>query len=235
MKPKKWTDVYPHGTKEGDEEREFFISLARKPKYQWRSVSAISKESNLTKERVEEIINKYYKKGMIFQNPKNEDQWGYWERVPEMLPKAQKSISKKDQDDRIGKLSKCGKDACDDDDACNCDKADFSYTKDGQVFCVEVKSVKSAKAYIDRLKAAFAKKKLDKLEELKLQVLATNPQVMGVPVEERWHAPTTDEDIYVPIRSSYMGLLNAEAEIRTLTDEECLNAKASITDWELDM
>jgi hypothetical protein len=106
MKPKKWTDVYPHGTKEGDEELKFFISLARNQKYQWRSISAISKETGLTKERVEEIIAKYYKKGMVFQNPKNEDQWGYWERVPEMLPKAQKTISQKDQDDRINKVCK---------------------------------------------------------------------------------------------------------------------------------
>lgn len=107
MKPKKWTDVYPHGTKEGDEELKFFISLARNTKYQWRSISAISKEAGLSKERVEEIMNKYYKKGMVFQNPKNEDQWGYWERVPEMLPKNPKSLSQKDQDDRINKSSKC--------------------------------------------------------------------------------------------------------------------------------
>lgn len=107
MKPPRWTNTYPHGTKEGDEELKFFIALARNPKYQWRSTSAIAKESGLDKVRVEEIINKYYKKGMVFQNPKNEDQWGYWERVPEMLPKMQKSISQKDQDDRINKLNKC--------------------------------------------------------------------------------------------------------------------------------
>lgn len=111
-KPPCWTKVYPHGTKEGDEELKFFIALARNPKYQWRSTSAIAKEAGLTKERVEEIINKYYKKGMVFQNPKNEDQWGFWSRVPEMLPKIQKSISQKDQDDRIGKLNKCSKDQC---------------------------------------------------------------------------------------------------------------------------
>ena len=99
--PSKWTSVYPHGTKEGDEELRFFISLARNPKYQWRSTAAIAKESKLSLERVEEIINKYYKKGMVFQNPKNEDQWGYWERVPEMLPKILKSISQKDQEKRL--------------------------------------------------------------------------------------------------------------------------------------
>lgn len=106
IKPKKWTDVYPHGTKEGDEECKFFIALARNKKYRWRSLSALAKESGLSRERVEEIINKYYKKGLVFQDPKNEDQWGYWERVPEMLPTVQKSVAGQDQSNRLGE-SKC--------------------------------------------------------------------------------------------------------------------------------
>jgi hypothetical protein len=105
MKPQKWTDCFPCGTKKGDEEQAFFIAISRNPKYQWRSVSAIAKESRLTPERVEEIIQKYQKKGMIFNNPKNEDQWGYWERVSEMLPKEMKSLSQQDQDDRINRLT----------------------------------------------------------------------------------------------------------------------------------
>jgi hypothetical protein len=106
MKPKKWSEVYPQGTKEGDEEQKFFIVLARHPKWTWRSTSAIAKEANLTKERVEEIIAKYFKKHMVFQNPQNEDQWAYWERVPEMLPKDQGTITEKDQKDRIKKAIK---------------------------------------------------------------------------------------------------------------------------------
>jgi hypothetical protein len=105
-KPRKWTDVYPQGCKEGDEEQAFFISLARNSKWVWRSTAALSKEANLTKERVEELLNKYYKKGMVFQNPANEDQWGYWERVPEMLPKDDSSITNKDHEDRIKKAAK---------------------------------------------------------------------------------------------------------------------------------
>lgn len=101
--PLKWTDVYPQGTKTGDEEQGFFIALARNPKWEWRSVAAIAKESGLSKERVEEIIEKYWKKGLIFQNPKNEDQWGYWERVPEMVPKSDGSITDKDHENRIKK------------------------------------------------------------------------------------------------------------------------------------
>lgn len=104
--PPKWTEVYPHGTKTGDEEQEFFIALARNPKWQWRSTAQLAKESKLSKVRVEEIIMKYLKKGIIFQNPANEDQWGYWERVPEMLPKDKKSITSEDQKNRIDNYKK---------------------------------------------------------------------------------------------------------------------------------
>lgn len=101
--PKKWIDVYPQGTSEGNEEQRFFIALARNTKYCWRSISALVKESNLSVVRVETILQKYYKKGMVFQNPKTEDQWAYWERVPEMVPKTKNSIVKKDQQNRIDK------------------------------------------------------------------------------------------------------------------------------------
>ena len=101
--PSKWAQIYPVGTQEGDEEARFFRALARHPKFEWRSTSALGKEARLTKERVEEILNKYYKKGMVFQNPANEDQWGYWERVPQMVPCCHKSLAKKDQDARIDK------------------------------------------------------------------------------------------------------------------------------------
>lgn len=102
--PPKWTDVYPQGTKAGDEEQGVFISLSRHPKYQWRSTAQIAKEANLTKERVEEILSKYYKKNMIFQNPSNPDQWGYWERLPDMLPREKASLTAVDHKSRIDKL-----------------------------------------------------------------------------------------------------------------------------------
>lgn len=103
MALKKWTDVYPKGTKKGDEEQAIFIALARHPKWQWRSVSALSKETGLTKERVEEILYKYWKIGMVFQNPASEDQWGYWERVPDMVPTNLGSISEADHEERLKK------------------------------------------------------------------------------------------------------------------------------------
>jgi len=105
-KPPKWTNVYSQGTKEGDEEQRFFIALSRDPQYAWRSVAAVSKESGLSEKRVEEILNKYYNKGMVFQSPTNETMWGYWERVPEMLPKQQPSVVRKDQQKRIKSSSK---------------------------------------------------------------------------------------------------------------------------------
>ena len=99
---RKWINVYPQGTKEGDEEQKFFISLARHPKYEWRSLAAVAKESGLDKKRVEQIIQKYYKAGMIVQNPKNEDQWGYWERLDSsLLNSPSKSMAEKDHEQRI--------------------------------------------------------------------------------------------------------------------------------------
>jgi len=101
-KPPKWIDVYPQGTTEGDEEQLFFVSLARHPKWEWRSVAQMAKETDLAEKRIEELINKYYKRGLVFQNPSNEIYWGYWERVPECLPKDNDSITEKDQKQRIG-------------------------------------------------------------------------------------------------------------------------------------
>lgn len=107
MKLKKWSDIYPHGTKEGDEEFLFFVSLARNSKYVWRSTSGIASETGLTKERVEQIIDKYFKLNMVYQHPKNDDNWGYWERIPvEMLPKDFQSLVSKDQKQRMMKKKK---------------------------------------------------------------------------------------------------------------------------------
>ena len=100
-KPPKWMYVYPQGTKEGDEEQRFFIALSRNAKYEWRSVSAVAKESGLTEKRVEEILSKYYSRGIVFQNPTNETLWGYWERVPKMLPKDDGTVTSKDQKKRV--------------------------------------------------------------------------------------------------------------------------------------
>lgn len=104
--PKKWHEVYPYGTKEGDEEAKVFRSLSRHSKYDWRSTGAIVKDTGLTRERVEEIIDKYVNKvrpALIYAHPSNEDHWGYWERVPDVLKKDNRNISAKDKDSRVDK------------------------------------------------------------------------------------------------------------------------------------
>ncbi len=105
QKPKKWTEVYPYGTNEGAEEAKVFRALARHPKWSWRSVASIMSETGLTRQRVEEIINKYAKKcnpPLIYgKSASDGTNWAYWERVPEVLEKDERKISTKDKDNRI--------------------------------------------------------------------------------------------------------------------------------------
>ena len=105
-KPNKWFDVYPYGTKEGDEEAQFFRALCRHEKFEWISISAIIKKSNLTRERVEEIIDKYANRTnppLVYASPTQEEHWGYWERCPDILKKDERDVSKKDKDNRVDK------------------------------------------------------------------------------------------------------------------------------------
>lgn len=99
--PPKWTDVYPHGTKQGDEEMSFFFALAR-TKWEWRSTASLVKESGLSRERVEEIISKYvnYNPPLIYTNDSREDHWAYWQRVPDLAVKKD-SIAQSDRNKRI--------------------------------------------------------------------------------------------------------------------------------------
>lgn len=113
MNRQKWEDVY-----QGAEEQKFFMCLARHPSYCWRSVEALakaSKPSNKTLEEqfksVEKMISKFYQMGIVVQNPKNHDQWGYWKRVKEEYPdmsifKTTKSLSADDKKKRIDKFMK---------------------------------------------------------------------------------------------------------------------------------
>lgn len=96
--PEKWYNVYPQGTKTGDEEQKFFISLTRHPKFTWRSIAAISKETGLSQDRVDQIIDKYFDRGIIIQSPSNPDNYGYWENHLDLLEKDKKSISEEDKE-----------------------------------------------------------------------------------------------------------------------------------------
>lgn len=99
---KPWWAIFPQGTKEGDEESRFFCSLSRHPEFKWRSVDKLSEESHLSKSRVEEIIAKYAVLGMILQNPKEPDQWGYWERVGSK--KHEKGVLEEEHANRLKKV-----------------------------------------------------------------------------------------------------------------------------------
>lgn len=104
--PKKWHEVYPYGSKAGDEEAKVFRALSRNKKVDFRSTAAVVKATGLSRERVEEIIDKYATKvqpPLIYAHPTNEDHWGYWEKVPEMLKKDDRGIAQKDRDSRIDK------------------------------------------------------------------------------------------------------------------------------------
>ena len=118
-KPKKWTEVYPYGTREGDEEAKFFRALARSPKYEYRSIGAIIKASKLSRDRVEEILDKYvnhYDPPLVCPHPTNEEHWGYWERC-EDDKSDKRSISQKDQDKRVDKHLQASMTG---DKTCNC-------------------------------------------------------------------------------------------------------------------
>lgn len=99
--PPKWAEVYPHGTKEGDEEVKLFNFVARNPKYNWISIAAIIKSTGLSKDRVSQILWKYHKNSILIQNVSNEDLWAYWERVPDMIPEVILNIAEKDKKKRI--------------------------------------------------------------------------------------------------------------------------------------
>lgn len=102
--PKKWHEVYAHGTKRGDEEAKVFRALSRgNAKWTYRSLAAIEKSSGLDKERIEEIIEKYatqYDPPLIYPHPNQDDLWGYWERCLGDIDDV-KSISGTDKQRRI--------------------------------------------------------------------------------------------------------------------------------------
>lgn len=101
-KPKKWTEVYPQGSVEGDEEISFFRALARDKKNSYRSVAQLVSSTGLSRQRIEEIIDKYanMKPPLIVPHISNEEHWGYWERCMEDEEDT-RSLSQKDQDNRI--------------------------------------------------------------------------------------------------------------------------------------
>ena len=102
-----WYDLVDNTKPEGEVESKIFIALSRNPKWSWRSVSALAKETGLENITVEETLYKYYKIGIVLQHTRNTDQWAYWENVQEDLPEEQISLNELDRIIRVhGRFSK---------------------------------------------------------------------------------------------------------------------------------
>lgn len=101
---KKWWQVYAN-----DEEKRFFVGkdgnsgLCRKGDFEWRSIEALARESGLTKSRVEEIVDKYQKAGLVVQHAKDPEKWGYVHKVGSPASAAKSDVVKGDQKDRVDK------------------------------------------------------------------------------------------------------------------------------------
>jgi hypothetical protein len=102
--PKKWWECY-----NGDEEKRFFVGkdgssgLCRKADFDWRSTEALSRESGLSKARVEQIIDKYHKAGIVVQHAKDPEKWAYWEKVNNSTAQSKAGTVEEDQKNRIDK------------------------------------------------------------------------------------------------------------------------------------
>lgn len=102
-KPKKWHQVYPTGTPQGDKESKFFRALSRSS-FNYVSTMQIATASGLSREDVEVIIEKYATQidpPLIYAHEENDDTWCYWERDPSVIKPKKKSISATDMDNRI--------------------------------------------------------------------------------------------------------------------------------------
>ncbi len=84
-RPAKWWQVYPNGTRAGDEEAAFFQALAQRQDRVWATVGQLIEETVLPQERIHQIIQKYQATGMVVASVESPGLWGYWERV-EGLP-----------------------------------------------------------------------------------------------------------------------------------------------------
>lgn len=109
----KWWEVYTD-----DEEKRVFVGkdgnsglIRGKDKdtrdhFNWRTLEGLATDSGLTRAKVEGILQKYLKSGMVVQNDRG-DKFGYWEKVaPQMgLPPAKTAVEA-DQDSRMDKASR---------------------------------------------------------------------------------------------------------------------------------
>lgn len=101
---KKWWAVYAN-----DEEKRFFVGkdgnsgLCRNTEFDWRSTEALARESGLSKAKIEIIIDKYHKAGIVVQHAKDPEKWGYWEKCSSTVTSSTKDVTKDDQQARVDK------------------------------------------------------------------------------------------------------------------------------------
>lgn len=107
--PPKWHQVY-----QGTNEKRFFVGIDGKSglvrsrsgegkQQTWRSVKGLAADSGLSLKRVEEVIAQYMPAGVVLNNAKNPELWGYWENVG--LEEAPKSLSDSDKEERVNKVT----------------------------------------------------------------------------------------------------------------------------------
>lgn len=112
---KKWYNIYPKGTPEGEIEEKIFKALTRSKKWKFRSISGMSKELKIKEEIIEEIVLKYSELGIMVQNPQNDLQWGYWE-ICGIEKKKSCSVQEYDYRIRLKKILTINENDDDDDD-----------------------------------------------------------------------------------------------------------------------
>jgi len=54
------------------------------PRYCWRAMYAISKETGVEKEEVQRVLDQYMESGLVVRNPMNEEHYGWRDRVKDM-------------------------------------------------------------------------------------------------------------------------------------------------------
>lgn len=100
---KEWYDNYCN-----DDELFFFVGRDKKSglvrsDFDYRSVAALIKESGLTEQRVEQILNKYLKKGLVIQSTNKIDHYAYWRLAKNQGGEKKKSLAQSDKDKRMAK------------------------------------------------------------------------------------------------------------------------------------
>lgn len=69
-----------------------FHAMVNHPKYDWRSISALAKETNLSQDIVSGVIGKGLTAGIVIQHPTNQKYWGHVQRFSQQEPDKEVSM-----------------------------------------------------------------------------------------------------------------------------------------------